>query len=92
MKSLITAVVLSITLLSGASAAETPLNEGIVKKVDRAAGKVTLTHGPLSNGMPGMTMVFKVRDAARLDGLTEGRKIRFAIDDALTIVHLEAAK
>ena len=43
----------------------TALSEGVVKKVDKAQGKLTIKHGPLENlGMPGMTMVFRVRDAA----------------------------
>ena len=32
--------------------------DGMVKKVDRQAGRVTISHGPLPNGMPAMTMVF----------------------------------
>lgn len=69
---------------------------GVVKKVDKAAGKVTLTHGPLTNlDMPAMTMVFRVKDAAWLDQLIPGEKIRFVadqIDGALTVVSYEAAK
>lgn len=35
------------------------LTEGVVKKVDKAQGKLTIKHGPLDNlGMPAMTMVF----------------------------------
>jgi len=67
------------------------LTEGLVKKVDKAAGRITLTHGPLPNGMPGMTMAFKVKDAGRLEGLREGQKVLFATDEALTIVRLEMA-
>lgn len=62
------------------AAAEAPLTEGLVKKIDKAAGRVTLAHGPL-NGMPGMTMVFRVKDAAWLGQMKEGQKIRFAAED-----------
>lgn len=68
------------------------LTEGIVKKIDRAAGKVTLAHGPLPNGMAAMTMAFKVRDASRLAGLKENQKVLFAIDDEMIVVRIEAAK
>ncbi len=70
--------------------------DGVVKKVDKSAGKVTLAHGPLQNlGMPAMTMAFPVKDAAWLGGLKEGDKVRFMADTvngAITVVHLEAAK
>lgn len=72
--------------------ANASLTEGVVKKVDRAGGKITLTHGPLPNGMPGMTMAFKVKDTSRLDGLNEGQKVLFALDDAMTVIRLEPAK
>ena len=72
---------------------QSPLADGEVKKVDKAAGKVTVSHGPLKNlGMPPMTMVFKVKETAWLDTLKAGMKIRFqaeTIDGALTIVRYE---
>ena len=71
---------------------EATLVDGVVKKVDKATGKITLTHGPLPNGMSGMTMAFKVKDVALLDQVKEGQKVRFAINDALVVVRLEAAK
>lgn len=76
------------------AAAATPLTDGTVKKIDKANKKVTLSHGPLSNGMPAMTMAFGVKDAAWLDQLKPGQKIRFAIpaDGALTIVRFEPVR
>jgi len=71
------------------------LSDGEVKKVDKTAGKVTISHGPLPNGMPAMTMAFPVKDAAWLKQLQPGQKIRFAVDDVagvLTLVRVEAAK
>ena len=76
-------------------ATEVPLTVGTVKKIDKTNKKVTLTHGPLPNGMPGMTMAFKVKDAAWLDKMKEGQKIRFAADEingALTVVRFEPAQ
>ncbi|MEI7611853.1 MAG: copper-binding protein [Betaproteobacteria bacterium] len=67
--------------------------DGIVKKVDKAAGKVTVAHGPLSNlNMPAMTMVFRVKDAAWIDRMQTGGKIRFVaevVNGTYTIVQLE---
>lgn len=68
--------------------------EGTVRKVDRAAGKVTLAHEPLENlGMPAMTMVFRLKDPAWLDRLEPGERIRFVADKvngAFTVVRLES--
>ena len=58
------------------------LTAGEVKKVDREAKKLTIQHGPIENlGMPPMTMVFRVKDAAMLDGLEPGSKIRFHAEE-----------
>src|ERR1700693_517173 len=58
--------------------ADSALAEGVVKKVDRVAGKITLAHGPLPGGMPAMTMAYRVRDLAWMDRIKEGQKIRFS--------------
>lgn len=76
-------------------AAQTALIDGLVKKVDKAGGKVTVSHEALPNGMPAMTMAFKVKDASWLDKVKDGQKIRFAsenINGAMTIVRLELPK
>lgn len=78
-----------------ADAAQAALADGLVKKVDKAGRKLTVSHGPLPNGMPAMTMAFKVKDAAWLDKVKDGQQIRFAsdnIDGSMTIVRLELAK
>ena len=77
--------------------AEAKLVEGLVKKIDKAGGKVTLAHGPLANlGMDmAMTMAFRVKDAAWLDQMKVGDKIRFMAEDAngvLTVVRFEPAQ
>ncbi|MBI5920669.1 MAG: copper-binding protein [Betaproteobacteria bacterium] len=69
--------------------------DGLVKKVDKPSGKVTVSHGPLPNGMPAMTMVFRVKDTAWLDQMKDGDKIRFTAADvngAMTLVHFEKTK
>lgn len=76
-------------------AAEAALIDGLVKKVDKAGGKLTISHDALPNGMPAMTMAFKVKDATWLDKVKDGQKIRFAsenINGAMTVVRLEVQK
>lgn len=72
------------------------LSEGVVKKVDKAQGKLTLKHGPLENlGMPGMTMVFRVQDAGWLDQVKPGDTIRFLADRVnglFTVTQLETVQ
>ncbi len=69
------------------------MSEGEVRRVDTAAGKLTLRHGPLANlDMPAMTMVFRVRDPAWLRRLDVGKKVRFVaerIDGNLTVTAFE---
>ena len=74
--------------------AEATMGEGLVKKIDKTMGTVTLAHGALPNGMPPMTMAYKVKDAAWLDKMTAGQKIRFATDpaDGMTVSRFEPAK
>ena len=82
--------------MQATASTEMQMVDGVVKKVDKSAGKVTLSHGPLSNlSMPAMTMVFRVKDASWLDQMKAGDKIRFMADNvngAVTIVHFEPAK
>jgi Cu/Ag efflux protein CusF len=59
------------------------MSEGTVRKVDLAAGKLTIAHGPLKNlGMPSMTMVFKAKDPAQLKDLKVGDAIRFVAEQS----------
>jgi Cu(I)/Ag(I) efflux system periplasmic protein CusF len=52
-----------------------------VRKVDKEAKKVTLKHGPIKSlDMPGMTMVFQVRDEKLFDKLVVGEKIKFSAE------------
>lgn len=63
------------------SSAVVSMSEGEVKKVDKDTGRLTIKHGPLENlGMPGMTMVFGVKDASVLEALKAGDKIKFVAE------------
>lgn len=62
---------------AGSGAAE-QMSRGAVRKVDKDAQKITIRHGPIDNlGMPPMTMVFRAQDAAMLDQVKPGDKVRF---------------
>ena len=78
------------------TAATAPWVEGSVKKIDLAAGKVTLKHGPLTNlDMPAMTMAFRVKNAAWLKQMKENDRIRFtaeSINGTLSVVRFEPVK
>ena len=57
------------------------LTQGEVRKVDRDARKITIQHEPIRNlEMPAMTMAFAVKDAAMLDAVKRGDKVRFRIE------------
>lgn len=79
-----------------AKASSAAMSEGEVRKVDRAAGKITLKHGPVpSIDMPPMTMVFVAADPAMLDRVKPGDKVRFAADkvgDVYRVTRIEPAK
>lgn len=52
--------------------------DGVVRKVDKDAKKITIRHGEIKSlGMPPMTMVFQVNDAALLDPIKPGDTIQF---------------
>jgi Cu/Ag efflux protein CusF len=54
-----------------------------VRRVDKAAGKITLRHGEIKHlDMPPMTMVFQVPDAALLDKVKLGDKVKFRAEKA----------
>lgn len=76
-----------------AAAAAPEFAEGTVKKVDKAAGRVTISHGPLTTlDMPPMTMVFRAGTAGMLDDLKAGDRIRFIAERAggvFTVTTLE---
>ena len=80
----------------GSSRAMANMSVGEVRKVDSAVGKLTLRHGPLENlDMPGMTMVFRVKDPTWLAQVKVGDKVRFVaerVDGNLTVTTLQLEK
>ena len=70
---------------------------GEVRKIDEAAGKVTLKHGPAKSlGMnEPMTMVYRVKDPAMLLQIKVGDKVEFEAEEAAsgyTVTKIQKAK
>lgn len=78
------------------AAASAGLTDGEVRKVDKAAGKLTIKHGAMPKlNMPPMTMAYRAKDKAMLDQLKSGDKIRFDAEGAgneYTVIRLEKVK
>ncbi len=84
---------LAILLSSSAGASET--TDAEIRKIDLEGGKVTLKHGEIKNlDMPGMTMVFVVKDRAMLEKFKAGDKVKFKAikdDGKYTVTELQSA-
>ena len=90
-------LVLSGAMLASATVAQAPMVNGQVTKIDEAAGKITLKHGPIKklDMNEGMTMVFRVQDRALLKQVKVGDKVRFdadRINGQITVTKIEKAK
>jgi Cu/Ag efflux protein CusF len=54
---------------------------GVVQGIDKANGKVKLTHDPIAAlGWPRMTMFFRLKDGALADQVKEGDKVEFSLE------------
>ena len=81
----------------GAAATQAaPMTEGEVRKIDKAARKITLKLGAIRNlDMPPMTMVFNVADPALLEKFKAGDKVRFSAaktGDGFAVTRIEHQK
>ena len=90
------ATLLFVSFSAAAHEGHLPQTDGVIKKLDLAAGKVTIAHAEIANlKMPPMTMSFKAKDPAILKSWKEGDKIRFRsaeVKGVLTVYSIEAAK
>jgi len=60
------------------SEAQSHKGVGTVKKVDPAAGKVTIAHGPIPTmKWPAMNMTFTVKNRAMLGKFSQDKKVEF---------------
>ena len=71
------------------------MSEGVVRKIDTVAGKITLKHGPIVNlDMPGMTMVFRVRSPELLNAVKVGDAVKFhaeSVNGTFTVTEIQPA-
>jgi Cu(I)/Ag(I) efflux system protein CusF len=86
----------STTASTPSATVDAPLTAGVVKKIDKEAGKLTIQHGPILNmNMPAMTMAFKAKDAAMIDQVKPGDQINFVLErvnGTFTVTRLELTK
>jgi len=83
-----TAIAMTTSFTAAAFATDADMTKAEVRKVDKEAKKITLKHEDIKNlDMPGMTMVFQVKDVALLDKAKAGDKVKFkAIKDGNAFV------
>ena len=91
------AAMFAAILSLSAATAQGDAVQGEVKKVDEAAGKITLKHGPIRNlGMDqGMTMAFRVSDPAMLKQVKVGDKVEFEAENGssgYTVTKMQKSK
>ena len=83
----------ALFLMVSPALAEGNMVKGEVIKVDKAAGKITLKHGPVKNlDMDAMTMVWRVADPKMLDQVKVGDHVEFSADrvnGALTVTNIK---
>ena len=66
--------------MTSMATADADMTNAEVRKVDKDGKKITLKHEAIKNlDMPGMTMVFQVKDAALLEKTQAGDKIEFKV-------------
>ena len=73
----------SLTEKPNVGSGATIMATGIVQSIDKANGKVKLTHDPITAlGWPKMTMFFRLKDAALADQVKEGDAVQFYLEKA----------
>ena len=99
MNTKLAATTLALSLFASLAAyAQDAMVKGEVKKIDQAAGKITLNHGPIKNldmTDENMTMVFRVQDPAMLKQVKVGDKVQFEAERApagITITKIQKGK
>ena len=96
MKKTIISVATVLLSLSAFAQAVLPTAEAEIRKIDLDNQKITLKHGEIKNlDMPGMTMVFAVKDPAMLATVKAGDKVTFTaekVGSTFTVMSLEKAK
>ena len=78
-----------------AQASPAEMTDGEIRKVDKDTKKITIKHGEIKNlDMPGMTMLFQVKDTAMLDMIKPGDKVKFRaekVGGGLVVTEIQVA-
>ena len=88
---------LALLIAAALPAMAQQLANGEIRKVDKKAGTLTIKHGPIQAiDMPAMTMVFQVKEAAMLDRVKAGDKVKFQAEmrsgGKVTVTQIEPVK
>jgi len=88
---------LAIVASSHVSWGESELVDGQATKIDEAAGKITIRHGPIKKFQmeEGMTMVYRVQDPTLLKTVKAGDKVKFEMDQIngqFTVLKIQKTK
>jgi Cu(I)/Ag(I) efflux system periplasmic protein CusF len=88
---------LAVSGMRAPAIAQSTLFDGQVTKIDQAAGKLTIKHGPIQKFEMDdpMTMVYRVQDPAMLKAVKVGDKVKFDLDrvnNQFTVTKIEKAK
>ena len=79
-----------------AAASNADMADGEIRKIDMENKKITIKHGVIKNlDMPGMTMVFQVKETALLGKVKIGDKVRFSAEQSgssLVVTAIEVNK
>ena len=91
------AAVATTIVFSTAVYSQAVMVDGQVMKIDEPASKITLKHGPIKkfDMDDGMTMVFRVQDAAMLKQVKVGDKVKFEtekINGQFTVIKMQRSK
>ena len=100
---LATAAVFSVTAhaqekpaTAQARTATADMTDGEIRKINKDTQKITIKHGEIKNlEMPGMTMVFQVKDPAMLEKVKVGDKVKFVAEKsggALVVTDIQPVK
>ena len=96
LKTLVHVTLLISAMAAAAFAQAADMTDGEVRKIDKDQKTIILKHAEIKNlQMPGMTMMFKTKDAAMLDPFKPGDKVQFAVEKmggTLVVTEIRPAK